>query len=213
MILHKFKSTNPHRTVRVDQGGELNSVAFKTMIAEENFALELTGSDSSAQNGMVENPNRYYGQTMRCLLHASDLGPEYWAFALTHAAYIKNRLPHHTIKNTPFERFTGQRPNLSNLKIFGSRVYAKKPGKRPYKLDHHSATGIYLGNTATDKIVNYIDVDSARLKTATHLIFDEAHFTAPGNKAPIAAQTLQRLGYYAKEDWIQEVIDDDAKES
>ena len=205
MILNKFKSTNPHRTVRVDQGGELNSQAFKNMIAEEKYSLELTGSDSSAQNGLIENPNRTYGQMMRCMLHSSELGPEFWSFALRHAVYVKNRIPHHTIKTTPFEKFTGKRPNLSNLKIFGSKVYAKKPGKRPYKLDPHTASGIFLGYTATDKVCNYIDLDSARIKSATHIIFDEAHFTTPANKAPLAAQSLQRLGYYAKEDWVKEV--------
>ena len=47
------------------------------------------------------------------------------------------------------------------------------------------------------------------MKTATHVIYNEAHMTAPANKAPIAAQTLQRLGYYAKEDWIQEVEEEE----
>ena len=208
MILNKFKSTNKGRSVRVDQGGELNSMAFKEMVADEGFALELTGSDSSAQNGMAENPNRTYGQVMRCLLHASDLGPEYWSYALTHAVYIKNRLPHHSIKMTPFEKFTGRKPNLKRLRIFGSKVYSRQPGKRSYKLDHHTDGGVFLGYTATDKIVNYIDEQTGRVKTATHVIFDEAHMTTPANKAPIAAQTLQRLGYYAKEDWIQEVEDE-----
>ena len=83
------------------------------MIADEGFALELTGSDSLAQNGMAENPNWTYGQIMRCLLHASDLGPKYWSYTLTHVVYIKNRLPHHSIKMTPFEKFTSRKPNLS----------------------------------------------------------------------------------------------------
>ncbi len=208
MILQKFKSTNPHRTVRVDQGGELNSQAFKEMIGLEGFSLELTGSDASAQNGMVENPNRTYGQIMRCLLHSADLGPEYWSYALAHAVYIKNRLPHHSINCSPYQKFTGKKPNLQNLRIFGSKVYSKKPGKRPYKLDHHTDAGVFLGYTATDKIVNYIDEKTGRVKTATHVIYDEAHFTTPANKAPIAAQTLQRLGYYAKEDWIKEATNE-----
>ncbi len=213
MILQKFKSTNPHRTVRVDQGGELNSAAFKEMIATENFALELTGSDASAQNGMVENPNKTYGQMMRCLLHSADLGPEYWSYALQHAVYIKNRLPHHTIQCSPYEKFTGIKPNLANLKIFGSKIYSKRPGKRPYKLDHHSDSGVFLGYPATDKNIHYIDEKTGRVKTATHVIFDEAHFTTPANKAPIAAQTLQRLGYYAKEDWIREAVEEEEMET
>ena len=207
LILDKFKSTNPHRTVRVDQGGELGkSDAFKTMIAKTGFSLEITGSDASAQNGIVERPNRTFGQMMRCLLHSAELGPEFWSYAIQHAVYIKNRLPHMSIKNTPFEAFTGTKPDMHNFKIFGSKVYAKKPGKRPFKLDHHTASGYFLGYTATDKNVVYIDSQSGKVKTATHVIFDEAHMSNRSGTAPLAAQTLQRLGYYSREDWIDDVV-------
>ena len=64
-VLNKFKTTNPHRTVRTDQGGELGrSHAFKEMIDEEKFSLELTGSESSSQNDMVESPNKVLAQMM-----------------------------------------------------------------------------------------------------------------------------------------------------
>ena len=209
-LLMKFKSNNPHRTVRVDQGGELGrSQEFLKMISDCEFALETTGSDASSQNGMAERPNRTYGQMMRCILHAAGLGPEFWSYALIHSTYVKNRLYHHTIKTTPYTKFTGCQPDLTNLKIFGSRVYSKKPGKRPFKLDRHSDTGIFLGYTATDRNVIYIDIETARIKTATYVIFDEAHFTTEAGKAPIAAQTLQRLGYYVKEDYIDDIIHDE----
>ena len=207
MVLTKFKSTNPHRTVRVDQGGELGrSDSFKTLIADHDYVLEPTGSDASAQNGIVERPNRTFGQMMRCLLHSAELGPEFWTYALQHAVYIKNRLPHASIKNTPFEQFTGTKPDLRNFKIFGSRVYAKRPGRRPFKLDHHTASGYFLGYTATNKNVLYIDELSGRVKTATHIIFDEAHMSNRKGTAPLAAQTLQRLGYYSRETWIDDVV-------
>jgi deoxyuridine 5'-triphosphate nucleotidohydrolase len=206
IILDKFKSSHPHRTVRTDQGGELGkSKLFATTIANCGFSLELTGADASAQNGLVENPNRTLGQMMRCMLHSAELGPEYWSYAIQYAAYIRNRLPHNSIKKSPYESFTGNKPDLSGLRIFGSRVYAKKPGKRHAKLDDHTYKGFFVGFTATDKNVRYIDENTGRIKISTHVIFDEAHFSQPANKAPLAAQTLQRLGYYAKEDWIEPI--------
>ena len=206
-LLNKFKSTNPHRTVRVDQGGELGrSEEFLKIVTECGYLVETTGSDASSQNSMAERPNRTYGQMMRCILHASGLGPEFWSYAIVHATYIKNRLFHHTIKCSPYEKFTGQKPDLSNLRIFGSRVYSKRPGRRPFKLDRHSDTGIFLGYTATDKNIIYIDIDTGRTKISTHVIFDEAHHTTDAGKAPLAAQTLQRLGYYIKEDYINDIM-------
>ena len=214
MILEKFKSTNTHRTVRVDQGGELGrSTKFQNMIAEAKFTLEDTGSDGSAQNGKAERPNRTFGEMMRCMLHSAELGPKYWSHALSHAVYIKNRLPHSSINMTPYEKMTGIKPDLSDLRIFGSRIYAKKPGRTSAKLDHHSSAGIFLGKTASTHNAKYIDLLTSKVKTATHIIYDEAHMTAPPNEAPISAQSLQRLGYSAKEDYDQAHIAHDATSS
>ena len=164
------------------------------MIGEHSFSLEIRGSDASAQNGIVKCPNCTFGQMMRCLLHSAELGPEYWSFTLQHAVYIKNRLPHTAIMMTPFKFLTGIKPDLHNFKIFGSKVYSKKPGKQPFKLDHHTASGYFLGYTTTDKNIIYIDEQSGKVETATHVIFDEAHMSNRSGSAPLAAQTLQRLG-------------------
>ena len=46
-----------------------------------------------------------------------------------------------------------------------------------------------------------------RVGTGHHVIFDEAHMSVPANRAPLAVESLQRLGYYSREAWI----DDDIK--
>ena len=106
------------------------------MVSDEGFVLELTGAEASSQNGIAESSNRVYAQMMRCALYSSDLGPEYWSYALM-AVYVKNRLPHRSIPSTSYEMLTGKRPNVSKLRVFGSRVCARIPraGKFP-KLDH-----------------------------------------------------------------------------
>ena len=118
---------------------------------------------------------------MRCLLHSANLGPEYWSYALIHATYIKNRLPHQAITITPYDALTGSQPDLSNLRIFGSRLYAKKPGQRNAKLDNHTSNGIFLGYTSTSKNLYYIDDLTHQVKMGTHVLFDETHFTVPAS--------------------------------
>lgn len=195
-LLNKFKSENPHRTVRTDQGGELGgSSEFAQMIAQCRFALELTGSNSSSQNGLAERPNRTYGQMMQCMLHSAELGPEFWSYALIHAVAVRNKLWYSSINKLPYEAMTGNKPDLSSLRIFGCRVFAKKPRNRSSKLDHHSSKGIFLGYSATNKTIQYIDEDTGMIKLASHVIYDEACMTLPSNKIPISARTLQILGY------------------
>ena len=60
--------------------------------------------------------------------------------------------------------------------------------------------GIFIGYTGTEKNVWYIDDTTRRPKDGSWVKFDEAHFSVPAKDAPIAAQTLQRLGYPVKEE-------------
>ena len=94
---------------------------------------------------------------MRCMLHSVDISPAYWSYALIYAVYIKNRISHSTITMTPFQAFTGLKPNLDRIRIFGSRTTVKVPDKRNAKLDNHSYNGRFLGFTATPKNINCID--------------------------------------------------------
>ena len=50
------------------------------------------------------------------------------------------------------------------------------------------------------KNVYYIDDATNTVKIGVHAIFDEAHFTVSKDKAPLAAQTLQCLGYTKPKD-------------
>ena len=67
---------------------------------------------------------------MRCLLNSANLGPKYWSYTLTHATYNKNRFPHQAITITPYEALTSFQPDISNLRFFALRLYAKKPSQR-----------------------------------------------------------------------------------
>ena len=71
------------------------------MIAHEEFHLELTGAEASNQNGIVESPNHTYTKMIQFLLYSSDLGQKYCSFAIRAADYVKNRLPHRSIRTTP----------------------------------------------------------------------------------------------------------------
>jgi hypothetical protein len=93
---------------------------------------------------------------------------------------------------TPFEAWHGFKPDLRRLRVFGSRVCVKRTGKRRSKLDQHSFTGIFLGYTATDENIRYIDVSSRLVQTSHHAIFDEAWYLQP--QRPPFAQMLYDVG-------------------
>jgi len=183
------------KRIRTDKGGELwGSYELQRTLQELNWVLEPTAPDASFQNGVAERPNRSLADMMRSILHGAQLGPEYWSWAILHAAYLKNRLPHRTLGRTPHEAYTGKRPNLRYLRVFGCPVTIRIPGRRQAKLDQNATNGIFLGYTATTKNIYYFDTDTKRVKTGTHVTFDEAGYTIPPTHRTLLQQRLQASG-------------------
>ena len=141
-------------SVRSDQGGELaRSFAYSDLILRKHkYVVEPTGADSPSQNGAVEIYNAKLAVRTRTLLFGSGLPAKYWSSALVHAVYLHNRLVHTVTRVTPFESFFGAQPDISCLKMFGSRVCVKRTGSRRSKLDRHDFKGIFLGYTARIRI-------------------------------------------------------------
>jgi hypothetical protein len=180
------------KTIRTEEGGKLwGSHLFQQAVRNAGYLIEPTASDASFQNGIAERPNRTFGNMMRSLLHGAGLGPEYWSWALLYSVYLKNRLPHRSIASTPYEGYTGTRPNLKHIRIFGCPIIARQPGRRPAKLDSHSTVGIFLGFTTTPTNIYYMDHSTKRVKIGTHIIFDEAGYTIPPANCTVIQQQLQ----------------------
>ena len=101
-------------------------------------------------------------------------------------------MPHTALPGyiTPYQRFTGRRPDLTHIRVFGSHVTVKQPRVRLNKLDTtHTTTGIFLGFTSTDRTIWFEDHTTGELKSARHVTFDEAHYT-PNNRPPYAQELM-----------------------
>jgi hypothetical protein len=193
--------------VHTDQGGELARLTefSDTILRNHQYVIKPTGADSPSQNGAAEIYNVKLAVRTRTLLFGSGLPAKFWSSALLHAVYLHNRLVHTVTRRTPFEYMFGIKPDLSALKIFGSRVCVKKTGKRRSKLDRHDFKGVLLGYTATDQNILYLDMDSGRVKTSHHAQFDEAWYLQPSR--PPAPQLLYDLGVRPAEDSLPPVVE------
>jgi hypothetical protein len=202
-IIKEFLTQHGHEDggcIRTDQGGELaRSSAFQDMLLRDfHYTLEPTGADSPSQNGAVEIYNDKFAVRTRTLLYGSGLPAKFWSAALLHSVYLHNRLVHSETNATPYERYFGTKPDLSHLKVFGSRVCVKRSGDRSSKLDRNDFTGIFLGFTATDHNIIYLDMDSGLVKRSHHAQFDEAWYLQ--STRPPAAQLIYDLGLEADSD-------------
>ena len=80
------------------------------------------------QNGVDERKNRSLKEMETCLLKAKNISPSLWVDAINCASYIQNRVPHKSgIGATPIEALLGHKPNVSHLRVFGSKSWANIP--------------------------------------------------------------------------------------
>ena len=119
----------------------------------------------------------------RCLLIESNLPKSLWTYAVKTSAYIRNRCYCPRTEKTPYELFTGNRPNISNMEELGSKCFAYVQDKR--KLDARSKEAIFVGYDSTSpanlvyfptenairrvRCVTFVKSDQAELKTCESL--------------------------------------------
>lgn len=85
---------------------------------------------------VAERRNCTLVTTARCLLLQSELSPSFWAEAINRANYFKNRCPIGSLNGkTPFEVWSGYKPDISNSKVSGSKVLylRREPGKGKFE--------------------------------------------------------------------------------
>ena len=59
------------------------------------------------------------------MMSPTDLPFTFWGYALEIAVFTLNRVPSKAVEKKPYEMWTGKRPSLSFLKIWGCEAYVK----------------------------------------------------------------------------------------
>ena len=131
------------KCIRSDNGSEFISQKFESLLEKNKIKHEKSAPYSPHQNGTAERHWRTLFEMGRCLLLHSNLSKEFWPYAVMTAAYIRNRCFNNRLKQTEYFAITGRKPNLSNMRVFGSECYAYKQNKQ--KLDPRCTKGIFLG--------------------------------------------------------------------
>ncbi|KAK8569291.1 hypothetical protein V6N12_007821 [Hibiscus sabdariffa] len=132
--LEKFKEfknevQNQHgksiKALRSDRGGEYLSQDFDELLKECGIVSQLTPPGTPQWNGVSERRNRTLLDMVRSMMSHTDLPTSFWGYALETAAFTLNRVPSKSVQKTPHEMWTGRRPNMSFMKIWGCKAYVK----------------------------------------------------------------------------------------
>jgi hypothetical protein len=97
-----------------------------------------------------------------------------WAEASSTAVYVQNRSPHKILGNkTPEEVFTGKKPEVSLLRIFGCPVFIQVPKEKRTKLEPLRKTGTFIGYSETSKAYRIYIPGQRQIEISRDVTFDE----------------------------------------
>jgi hypothetical protein len=135
------------KILRSDNGGEYSGNAFEEYLRCHGIKHENTTVYTPQQNGVAERLNRSLLEMTRCLLRESGVPNLFWPEAVRAANVIRNRLTTRICGDkTPYELWTGRKPNIGYFRVFGCKAYVRIP--RPYwtgKLGARAERGVFLG--------------------------------------------------------------------
>ncbi|KAH9706546.1 hypothetical protein KPL70_012251 [Citrus sinensis] len=98
------------------------------------------------QNGVAERKNRTILDMARSMLKSKRLPKEFWTEAVACAVYLSNRSPTRSVwSKTPQEAWSGRKPGITHLRVFGSIAHVHIPDESRAKLDDKSEKFIFIG--------------------------------------------------------------------
>lgn len=134
------------KVLRTDGGGEYTSNEFENFCVTHGIEHEITTPYTPQHNGLAERRNRIVLNMVRSMLKDKGLPHSFWGEAATTAAYILNRCPtKRLVSQVLEERWSGKRPIVRHLRIFGSLCYVHIPDEKRKKLQDKSEVMILVG--------------------------------------------------------------------
>ncbi|GKV32740.1 hypothetical protein SLEP1_g41325 [Rubroshorea leprosula] len=127
------------------------------------------------KNGVSERKNRSILNMARCLLFEKNLPKNFWAEAVYTSVHLQNRLPTKAIEGkTPFEAWSGNKPAVDHLKVFGCICYVFILDEKRGKLDERANTCVFIGYSLQSKGYRVFNLKTQKIEVCRSAKFDES---------------------------------------
>ena len=110
----------------------------------------------------------------RSMLKEKNFPKELWAEAVACSIYLLNRCPTKGVKKmTPQEAWSGYKPNVAHLRVFGCVAYAQVPEAKRRKLDDRGEKCVFVGYSEESKAYKLYNPLTGKLVVSRYVIFSE----------------------------------------
>jgi hypothetical protein len=164
------------KKIRSDNGSEFKNLQVEEYLEEKGIKHEFSAPYTPQKNGVVERKNKTLIDMARTMLREYKTPKQFWSEAVNTACHAINRLYlHRLLKKTSYELLTGNKPNVSYIRVFGSKCYILvKKGRHP-KFAPKAVEGFFLGYDSNTKMYRVFNKSSGLVEVSSGIVFDETN--------------------------------------
>ena len=129
-------------TLTSDHGGEVISNDFQNWLRNNGIYHITAPRREPNYNSIIERSSAVVENMGFAMLKHAGRTKSWWNVAFDYAMYVLDRCPR---RSKPFEEFYKQKPDLSNLRIFGCIGYAHVLPVDHKHLEPRAQRGIFVG--------------------------------------------------------------------
>ncbi|CAN6694158.1 unnamed protein product [Malus baccata var. baccata] len=152
----------------------LSNLVVKVQMKNRSFPLLLNCLEEVARKANTIDSGRLWHKRFGHLNVLKNLQKHEMGEAVNTSVYILNRCPTKALeKQTPFQVFSGRKPGVKHLKVFGSVCYALVPSQLRHKLQESSNKCIFIGYGTNEKGYRLYNLKTQKINLSRDVIFDE----------------------------------------
>ena len=154
---------------------EFNNPKVAALCAKYGVQAEFTDANSPQQNSVVESRNRLVWRIVRIGLAETGASMCLWAECFNDAVQAINKLP--TSANgfvSPYERFYGVKPEISQRRVWGCLAYFLDPTAG--HAAPHALKGMYMGEGINQYGHRILNLETQKICVSRNVIFFENIF-------------------------------------
>jgi hypothetical protein len=150
----------------------IRNIGFNPHSTKHEFSAPYTPQ----QNGVVERKNGKLIDMVRTMLGEYKTPERFWSEAVNTTFHAINRLYlHRLLKKTSYELLTGNKPNVSYFRVFGSKCYILVKKGRHLKFARKAIEEFLLGYDSNTKAYRVFNRSSGLVEVSSDIVFDETN--------------------------------------
>jgi hypothetical protein len=164
------------KKIRSDNGSEFKNLQVEEYLEEVGIKHEFSAPYTPQQKGVVERKNRTLIDMARTILGEYKTLERFWSEAVNTACRAINWLYlHRLLKKNSYELLTGNKPNVSYFRVFGSKCYILVKRSIRSKFAPKVVEGFLLGYDSNTKAYMVFNKSSGFVEVTSDVVFDETN--------------------------------------